>query len=397
MGIKKAMIFGVTGQDGSYLSELLLSKSYKVIGVARRSSLVNTERIQHLLGQTMFQLEQGDVTDATSVLRLLCDWAPDEVYNLAAQSHVKISFDEPVHTTNAVYGGCLNILEAIRIYNEMFGASHTIRFYQASSSEMFGASKGTASRAVIGYGDGNGQLLYSDGNGYVTDDAGYKQSETTCFLPCSPYAIAKLAAHHAVRLYRESYGIHASSGILFNHESERRGEAFVTKKIAKYVARLKHGLTKEKLFLGNLSAKRDWGHAEDYVRAMWLMLQQEVADDYVIATGETYSVEDFLVEAFAAVDIADWQSHVALDKALLRPSEVNYLCGDASKARKQLGWEPKVKFKELVKRMVGAEIIAATPSFPFKFDAPPLDLYAYMGDEVQVTFGGTVLPTGKIK
>ncbi len=346
--MKTAVIFGVTGQDGSFLSELLLSKQYKVIGVARRSSLPNTSRINLLLNIPIFELVSGDVTDPYSVHRILQKYKPDEVYNLAAQSHVGTSFVQPSTTWDITGKGCLNVLEVMR---ETGG-----RFYQASSSEMFGDAF-TRTR---------------DGNKV--------QDETTPFRPQSPYAIAKLAAHHSVRLYRQSYDIFACSGILFNHESERRGENFVTRKITKWVADFvrwceKQGLDPEsrhfrfdedyihsnrecfpKLRLGNLDAKRDWGYAADYVQAMWLMLQQDKPDDYIICTGETHSVEEFLIEAFKCINIVDYDKFMLIDEKFKRPSEVPYLRGDCSKAKKRLNWKPTHSFKELVEIMLQADL-----------------------------------------
>lgn len=357
--MRKAVIFGVTGQDGSYLSELLLSKNYTVIGVSRRSSTPNTYRIAHLATHPNFKPVCGDVTDATNVNRLLWDNLPDEVYNLAAQSHVKISFDEPIHTTRVVYEGCLNILEAIRTMKGI-----PVRFYQASSSEMFGVGKGHIVDFQNSFLTPHSDITPLCGDGVNLDlprldiyNKKRSQNESTPYLPCSPYGVAKLAAHNAVRVYRESYGLHASSGILFNHESERRGDNFVTQKIASYVGNLWTYVKADmegralKLELGNLDASRDWGHAEDYVYAMWLMLQQNEPDDYVIGTGETHTVRDFLSEAFKHIG-RDWKNYVVQDESLLRPCEVPYLCADSSKAKAKLGWVPKITFSELVRRMV---------------------------------------------
>jgi GDPmannose 4,6-dehydratase len=345
--MKTALIWGITGQDGSYLAELLLSKGYNVIGVARRVSVPTDVRIRHLLPNEHFKVVDGDVTDAMCVYRLIVDHDPDETYNLSAQSHVKISFDEACHTWDVTAKGALNILEAIRHSTR----PQAIRFYQASSSEMFGASYSLrwTERGTHSYNATTDPL-----EGVYTEVA--FQDEATPFAPNSPYAIAKLAAHNAVRVYREAYGLHASSGILFNHESERRGENFVTRKISKYVANLPFPL--EKLRLGNLEACRDWGHAEDFVKAMWLMLQQEKPDDYVVATGETHTVQDFLKAAFEVVGIHDPTPHWQQDSTLYRPCEVNFLRGDASKARKVLGWEPKIDFSSLVKRMVLSDMWA---------------------------------------
>ena len=324
--MKKAIIYGVTGQDGSYLSELLLSKEYTVYGITRRSSVDNTIRINHLSNENNFNLVQGDVTDTSSIYRLLNEDQPDEVYNLAAQSNVGISFNQPLLTWNVTGQGCLNILEVIR------QMGNRPRFYQASSSEMFGDQ----------YNLDNNREKYQD--------------ERTTFNPQSPYAIAKLAGHSAVSLYRPSYDLFASGGILFNHESERRGERFVTRKISRYVADLhwatQTGRSIPKLKLGNLSARRDWGHAEDYVEAMWMMLQQDEPMDFVIATGETYSVEDYLKEAFKCINIIEYMDYTEIDENLKRPSEVPYLRGIANKAKRRLDWKPKTGFKQLVSRMV---------------------------------------------
>ena len=324
--MKKAIIYGVTGQDGSYLSELLLSKEYTVYGITRRTSVDNTLRINHLSNENNFNLVQGDVTDTSSIYRLLNEVQPDEVYNLAAQSHVGTSFEQPLLTWNVTGQGCLNILEVIR------QMENRPRFYQASSSEMFGDQ----------YNLDNNREKYQD--------------EKTRFAPQSPYAIAKLAGHSAVSLYRRSYDLYACGGILFNHESERRGERFVTRKISRYVADLhwatQTGRSIPKLKLGNLSARRDWGHAEDYVEAMWMMLQQDEPMDFVIATGETYSVEDYLKEAFKCINIIEYMDYTEIDDNLKRPSEVPYLRGIADKAKRRLDWKPKTGFKELVSRMV---------------------------------------------
>jgi GDPmannose 4,6-dehydratase len=320
--MKRALITGITGQDGSYLGELLLQKGYEVHGIVRRASTFNTERIDHLYrdphdaGVRLF-LHHGDLSDGTGLRRILEKTKPDEVYNLAAQSHVRVSFDQPEYTADADATGTLRLLEAIRDYSGVSG--RRVRFYQASSSEMFGA-------------------------------APPPQSEATQFHPRSPYAASKLAAHWYAVNYREAYGLFIVSGILFNHESPRRGETFVSRKVTRATARIKLGL-QEKLFLGNLDARRDWGFAGDYVEAMWLMLQQERADDYVVATGESHSVKDLVQAAFDHVGI-DWKKHVEIDPRYFRPSEVDHLRGDATKARTQLGWAPKVGFAELVKMMV---------------------------------------------
>ena len=328
--MKKVIIYGVTGQDGSYLSDLLLSKEYTVYGVTRRTSFNNTLRISHLLNKKEFHLVQGDVTDISSIYGLLNEVQPDEVYNLAAQSHVGTSFNQPLLTWNVTGQGCINILEVIR---QMVNRP---RFYQASSSEMFGDQ----------YNLDNNREKYQD--------------ERTTFNPQSPYAIAKLAAHSAVSLYRRSYGLFACGGILFNHESERRGERFVTMKISRYVADLywatQTGRSIPRLKLGNLSAQRDWGHAEDYVEAMWMMLQHDYADDFVISTGNTYSVEDYLKQAFKCINIVEYMDYVEIDESLMRPSEVPYLRGISKKAERRLGWKPKTGFENLVSRMVQYDI-----------------------------------------
>ncbi|MBC8032310.1 MAG: GDP-mannose 4,6-dehydratase [Pyrinomonadaceae bacterium] len=318
----KALITGITGQDGSYLAEFLLGKGYEVHGIIRRASSFNTARIDHLykdphLNGVRLFLHYGDISDSTNLIKLLYRIQPDEVYHLAAQSHVRVSFDIPEYTGDVTGLSTIRILEAIR------EAGLKSKFYQASSSEMFGLVKEVPQR------------------------------ETTPFHPRSPYGVAKVYAHWATVNYRESYDMFACSGILFNHESPRRGETFVTRKITRAVANIKAGLQK-KLYLGNLSAKRDWGYAREYVEAMWLMLQQDQPDDYVIATGVTHSVEDFLGEAFSHVEL-DWHDYVELDPKYLRPSEVDLLVGDASKAKRELGWEPKVAFKELVRIMVDAD------------------------------------------
>ncbi len=341
----RAVIFGITGQDGSYLSELLLAKGYDVFGVNRRVSVSTDERIKHLFGNPLFHLTQGDITDMSSVISIIRHVQPDEVYNLAAQSHVGTSFKEPLHSFDVTAKGAFNVLEAIRQID------CGIKFYQASSSEMFGSSLGTLYGSPL-----NGDL--SHGNSH------YRQDESTPMLPCSPYAIAKLAAHHATRLYREAYGLHASAGILFNHESERRGASFVTRKITKYVGDVYHtqraSFILPRLKLGNIHARRDWGHAEDYVRAMWLMLQQDTPDDYVIATGETHTVEEFLEIAFGYTD-KDWHEYVEIDETLKRPKDVGYLCGNSTKAHARLGWWPKVTFSELVRRMLVYDMGGAAP------------------------------------
>lgn len=322
MSTKRAVITGIAGQDGSYLAELLLSKGYQVFGLVRRSSVVTRSRLEHLHPEEIhpksgLDLIYGDLSDASSLRHLLTKVNPDEIYNLGAQSHVRISFDQPEYTADVVAMGALRMVEAMRDY--MTASGKTVRFYQASSSEMFGS-------------------------------ASPPQSEITPFHPRSPYAVAKVAAFWHTVNYREAYGLHCNNGILFNHESERRGENFVTRKITRAVGRIKVGLQKE-LILGNLEAKRDWGHARDYVEAMWLMLQAKNPDDYVIATGESHSVREFLLEAFSHVRL-DWQDYVKTDARYCRPAEVDFLMGDASKARQKLGWTPKISFKTLVKTMV---------------------------------------------
>lgn len=320
---KKALITGITGQDGSYLAEFLLAKGYEVHGIIRRASTFNTSRIDHLYqdphvhGVRLF-LHYGDLSDSVNLVKLLMDLKPDEIYHLAAQSHVRVSFDIPEYTADVTAVGTIRILEAIR------EAAIRPRFYQASSSEMFGKV------------------------------AEVPQRETTPFHPRSPYGCAKVFAYWATVNYREAYGLHATNGILFNHESPRRGETFVTRKISRAVAAIKLG-RQEKLYLGNLDARRDWGYAKEYVEAMWLMLQQEKGDDYVVATGETHSVREFLVEAFAHVGL-DWEKHVAHDARYERPSEVDLLIGDPAKAERQLGWKPKTRFPDLVRLMVDADL-----------------------------------------
>ena len=323
---KRALITGITGQDGSFLAELLLEKGYEVHGVIRRSSSFNTQRIDHFYqdphqADTRLFLVHGDLNDSSSLNTILRQVQPEEIYNLGAQSHVRVSFDIPEYTGDVTGIGTVRILEAIR------ELGLRPKFYQASSSEMYGQA------------------------------AEVPQSEKTPFHPRSPYACAKVFAYHSTVNYREAYGLFACNGILFNHESERRGETFVTRKITRAVTRIKLGL-QEKLFLGNLDAKRDWGYARDYVEAMWLMMQAEQPDDYVIATGETHSVRDFVEGAFAYLDL-DWQEFVEIDPWYYRPSEVDVLQGDSGKARKLLGWEPKVGFKELIKLMVDHDMLLA--------------------------------------
>jgi len=383
----KAIIFGITGQDGSYLADLLLEKGYEVVGVTRRVSVPTLNRINHILPK--IKIIEGDITDAFSVSNAIKEEEPDEIYNLAAQSHVGTSFKQPSLTWDVTAGGTLNILEAIR-YS---GRKDDIKFYQASSSEMFG--KNFTEKKVLTKALENvlGTVTLDEVHSDSVCDSQKYQDEDTPFMPQSPYAIAKLAAHHLVRNYRDSYGIFACSGILFNHESERRGENFVTRKITKWIGdyvKWKEsqryveeqlfendprsddiqcksilGQTEEeqkvvstfpKLRLGNLDAKRDWGHAEDYVKAMWLMLQQETPDDYVIATGETHSVRDFLDAAFARVGIKDWSDLVVIDPEFYRPAEVDYLLGIPEKAKRLLGWKPHISFQQLAERMVDNDV-----------------------------------------
>jgi GDPmannose 4,6-dehydratase len=311
--MKTAIITGITGQDGSYLAELLLSKGYKVIGAKRRSSLICTDRIDNIFGHENFHMEYFDLNDTGCIYRLLAKYRPHEFYNLAAQSHVRVSFDIPENTVDGIAMGTLRILEAIR------NILPSCRFYQASSSEMFG------------------------------DNPDYPYDENSKLMPASPYACAKVFAHNLVRNYRESYDLYACSGILFNHESPRRGETFVTRKITLAAAMIKEGL-QEKLYLGNLDAHRDWGFAGDYVEAMWLMLQQEKPEDFVISTGETHSVKDFLEFVFEAAGLSV-DEYVEIDERLFRPHEVPYLLGDCTKAKEKLGWTPKITFKKLAKLM----------------------------------------------
>jgi len=321
--MKKALITGITGQDGSYLADLLLDKGYEVHGIIRRASTFNTARIDHLYadphinGVRLF-LHYGDLSDSVNLVKLLYDLKPDEIYHLAAQSHVRVSFDIPEYTSDVTGVGTIRILEAIR------EVGLRSRFYQASSSEMYGKA----------------QMV--------------PQNEKTPFWPRSPYGVSKVFSYWATVNYRESYGLHASNGILFNHESPRRGETFVTRKITRAVAAIKQGLQKE-LFLGNLEAKRDWGYAPEYVEAMWRMIQQDTSDDFVVATGETHTVREFAEAAFAHVDL-DWRKFVKHDPRYERPAEVDLLVGDSAKAKKALGWEPKVRFKDLVRIMVDADM-----------------------------------------
>jgi GDPmannose 4,6-dehydratase len=319
---KTALILGVTGQDGSFLAELLLSKGYSVHGIIRRASSFNTQRLDGIYtdpheNAPRLRLHYGDISDGTSLARIVDTIAPDEIYNLAAQSHVRVSFDQPEYTADIVATGALRILDVVRDHAAASGRSP--RFYQAGSSEMFGAAKPP-------------------------------QKESTPFYPRSPYAVAKVAAHWYTVNYREAYGLFAANGILFNHESERRGETFVTRKITRALTRIKYGL-QDKLFLGNLDSKRDWGYARDYVEAMWLMLQTDAPDDFVISTGEAHSVREFLDIAAAHCDL-DWTRYVEIDERYFRPTEVDYLLGDSTKARAALGWKPTTNFGELVKIMI---------------------------------------------
>jgi GDPmannose 4,6-dehydratase len=315
--LKTAFISGITGQDGSYLAELLLEKGYFVVGLKRRTSLICTDRIDSIYSHKNFKMEYWDLNDSSSTYRLLLKYKPDEFYNLAAQSHVKVSFEVPEDTVSTIANGTLRILEAIR------NILPTCKFYQASSSEMFGDNPDMPE------------------NGY---------NEDSKLMPASPYACAKVFAHNLVRNYRVSYGIHASSGILFNHESPRRGETFVTRKITLAAAKIKLGI-QDKIQLGNLDAKRDWGHAKDYVRAMHLMLQKDTPDDYVIATGETYSVEDFLNKVWDIARLGSPSNHLVINEKYFRPHEVPLLLGDSSKARKNLGWNPKYDLDSLARDM----------------------------------------------
>ena len=320
---KRALITGITGQDGSYLAELLLNKGYEVHGIIRRASTFNTGRLDHIysdphLNKTALKLHYGDLSDASALSRLIGKIQPEEVYNLAAQSHVRVSFDSPEYTTDITGTGVIRLLEAIR------ETGIKPRFYQASSSEMYGMVQEVPQR------------------------------ETTPFYPRSPYGCAKVYAYWITVNYRESYGMHASNGILFNHESPRRGETFVTRKITRAVAQIKEGMQK-KLYLGNLDAKRDWGYAKEYVEAMWLMLQQPDADDYVIATNETHSVREFLEVAFGHVGL-NYQDFVEIDPVYYRPAEVDLLIGDYAKAKAKLGWEPKTRFQDLVRIMVDSDL-----------------------------------------
>lgn len=325
--MKKALITGITGQDGSYLAELLLNKGYEVHGIIRRASTFNTSRIDHIYqdphdnGRRLV-LHYGDLSDANTVRKLIYKIQPDEIYNIGAQSHVRVSFDIPEYTADVTGVGALRILEAIKDYQEHTGKK--VKYYQASSSEMFGAALPP-------------------------------QNESTPFHPRSPYGVAKVFAYWTTVNYREAYGIFAVNGILFNHESERRGKTFVTRKVTDGVARIKVGLDK-KIYLGNLDARRDWGYAPEYMEAAWMMMQQEMPDDYVIGTGQSHSVKDFVQAAFKCAGIGDWENYIEIDGKYYRPSEVDNLIADASKAKDKLGWEPKVKFDELVAKMVDYDI-----------------------------------------
>lgn len=327
MAHKKALITGITGQDGSYLTEFLIGKGYEVHGIIRRASNFNTERLDHIYEDphksgVQMKLHYGDLSDANNIRRVLDEVQPDEVYNLGAQSHVRVSFDMPLYTADVDGTGTLRILEAIREFEDY--TRRRVKFYQASSSEMYGKVIETP------------------------------QTETTPFYPRSPYACAKVFGYWITVNYRESYGMHASNGILFNHESPRRGETFVTRKVTRAVGRIKLGMQK-KLYMGNIDAKRDWGFAGDYVEAMWLMLQQDNPDDYVVATGETHSVREFMEVAFSHVGL-DYKDFYEVDPRYFRPAEVDLLLGDPAKCKKQLDWEPKVKFEELARMMVDADM-----------------------------------------
>jgi len=340
--MKKALITGITGQDGSYLAELLLRKGYEVHGLIRRASTFNTSRIEHLYvdphdADARLFLHYGDLSDGTRLVTLLSKIEPDEVYNLAAQSHVRVSFDEPEHTANTTGLGSIRLLEAVRI------GKVNCRFYQASSSEMFGASPPP-------------------------------QNEETEFYPRSPYGAAKLYAYWIARNYREAYGVYVVNGILFNHESPRRGETFVTRKISRAAARIKAGLDRH-LYLGNLDAIRDWGYAPEYVEGMWRMLQADEPDDYVLATGAPYTVRDFVEAAFNHVDL-DWREHVRFDQRYLRPTEVDALIGDASKAERLVGWRASVRAPELARIMVDADIAALKESGSPGIDTPMLPMWS---------------------
>ncbi len=334
--MKKALITGITGQDGSYLADFLVGQGYGVHGIIRRASLFNTSRVDHLYKDShdpdaRLFLHYGDLTDGTGLRRIIEQVQPDEVYNLGAQSHVKVSFAQPEYTADAVATGTLRLLDAVRDYENISGRK--VKFYQAGSSEMFGATAPP-------------------------------QNEQTPFYPRSPYAVAKVAAYWYCVNYREAYGMFICNGILFNHESPRRGETFVTRKITRALGRIKVGL-QEHLYLGNLAAKRDWGFAGDYVEAMWLMLQQDTPNDFVVATGEAYSVQEFLETAFGLLNL-DWRQYVKIDARYFRPTEVDYLLGDASKAYQQLNWKPRYSFRELVKLMVEHDLEIARQELTLK-------------------------------
>ena len=327
---KVALVTGVTGQDGSYLSDFLLDNDYRVIGLHRRSSTNSFTRIQHLLEHPNFKLEEFDITDPSDCSRVLEKYTPDELYNLAAQSHVGTSFKQPFTTFEINTTGVINLLEALK------ARSPKTKFYQASTSEMFGEN-------------------------YTIGSDGKYQNEDTPFAPQSPYAVAKLASHRMVQIYRESYGLYACCGILFNHESPRRGENFVTRKITQYIGQLTNGLLKDThyrtLKLGNIYSYRDWGHAKDFVRVMHMMLQQDIAEDYVVATGTTHTVKDFLEASFGLANL-NYEDYLEIDPTLYRPAEVDYLKGDANKARQSLGWKPQMSFSDLVADMVYSDIEA---------------------------------------
>jgi GDPmannose 4,6-dehydratase len=346
---KRALITGITGQDGSYLSELLLEQGYEVHGIIRRTSTFNTDRIDHIYvdphnDKARLFLHYGDLTDGVTLRRILEEVKPVEIYNLGSQSHVRVSFDSPEYTVDSVGMGTLRLLEAIRDYRHRTNID--VRFYQAGSSEMFGKVQEVP------------------------------QKETTPFYPRSPYACAKVYAHWQSVNYRESYGMFACNGILFNHESPRRGETFVTRKITRAIARIVAG-TQKKLYLGNLDAKRDWGYAKDYVKAMWLMLQQDKPDDYVVATGETHSIREFLDISFNYVNL-DWHDYVEFDARYLRPTEVDLLIGDPAKVKQKLGWEPSVTFEQLVALMVEADLRALGLASPNGKGSQLMDDNAYI-------------------
>lgn len=376
MANRRALITGATGQDASYLAELLLMLGFEVDGLARRASTNNLSRVAHLLSHPHFKIVRGDVTDAGFIANLVRVGGYHHVYNLAAQSFVGTSYDEPAHTTQVNLNGCLNLLEAIR----MLPVAERPRFYQASTSEMFGTSYSlyreydkfdvlehfdylelTPEQALAGCNPRDSQRekleAVKSWRRWSLREINAFQNENTPFRPTSPYAVAKLAAHHMVGLYRQAYGLHACSGILFNHESARRGEEFVTRKITKYIGKLsREGFGKTgKLKLGNVKACRDWGHAKDYVRGQFLMLEHDTPDDFVLATGVTHSVEDFLGIAFGYAGL-DWKEFVEISQSEMRPSEVPYLRGDTSKAKEVLGWEPTTTFRELVEEMVEADM-----------------------------------------